>query len=215
MVQAATLQNPQEIHLCRCTAATWTRGLVVHDGACQVSTVLSEKTIETVPKITGNTGNLDHNQDFWKESRRSCKEPHFLETVARWATGWGLVCTSGMPSSNCVARKNHRNSAKNHRKHWECRSKSRFLERIKAKLRRTPFFRDGCKVGHRLGIGVHIENAKLQLCCPKKSSKQCQKSPETLGMSIKIKISGANSGRSGCNECAHLRPRPRRPRTCA
>ena len=120
-----------------------------------------------------------------------------------------------MPSSNCVARKNYRNSAKNHRKHWESRSQSRFLERIKAKLQRTPFFRDGCKVGHRLGIGVHIGNAKLQLCCPKQSSKQCQKSPETLGMSIKIKMSGANSGRSGCNECAHLRPRPRRPRTCA
>ena len=101
----------------------------MHGGACQAPTVLPEKTIETVPKITGNTGNLDHNQDFWKESRRSCEEPHFLETVARWATGWGLVCTSGMPSSNCVARKNHRNSAKNHRKHWECRSKSRFLVR--------------------------------------------------------------------------------------
>ena len=101
----------------------------MHGAACQAPTVLPEKTIETVPKITGNTGNLDHNQDFWKESRRSCKEPHFLETVARWATGWGLVCTSGMPSSNCVARKNHRNSAKNHRKHWECRSKSRFLVR--------------------------------------------------------------------------------------
>ena len=44
-----------------------------------------------------------------------------------------------------------------------------------------------------------VEHAKLQLCCPKKLSKQCQKSPETLGMSIKIKIFGKNQGEAAKN----------------